>query len=424
MKKGAPTISKKRLLLEKNLKEVVKKVELGMTPLRVAELWIYGSFIRPKEEPGDVDLAVFFRPDEELDRKVSSIDDFLDHGVESNESLDKLVWDQAMKGRVDALVEALDGALGPDERYRPWLEMSRAEWVRSAKTFGVWVLRIEEHKIVKTMLLGKSKTIHIEPTEGIRPVAKRDEALAKRPYRLLWSETSTNVEENLGKMRTTAKEASDKELPRFLVMFDQFDAEYSMIAAGVAYILAEAKQGRDVTKPKESEIFEVTYNSPLLGSETKHLRAHQVSSPMEAGMVAWARKNGVDEDFIGAALSAHSYSLMQQFIPDRPARKRLPEPSTDVEELRSRSKDLTRKLPFARSLRSCLSNLADRDQFSADDPIVEAVFRAYVRTYMYLASDEVRSEVLRDLGLGHIVIPKRGDKGQPWERYGRPGEEL
>lgn len=427
MKKGGPTISKKRFLLEKNLRTVVKKAELEKMPLRIAEIWAYGSFIRPKEEPGDVDLAVFFRPDQELDQNVGSINDFLHHRVGwegSDEQLDKQVRNQAFEGKVDALVEALDRALGPDERYRRWLEISRADWVHGARNYGLWALTLEKYKIIKTMLLGKSKTIHIEPTLGIRPISERDEALAERPHRLVWSETSPDVDANLRLMWATAKEAADKELPRFLVQFDQLDAEYSMIAAGIAYVLAEVKQGRDVTRAKDSEMFDIKFADPHWGTETKRVETHRVSSPMEAGMVSWARKNGVDEDFIGAVLTAAAYSDTQQFIPDKPARLQLPKPSTDVEELRRRSKELTRKLPFARSLRSRMSNLGDRDQFSAQDPIVEAVYRAYVYTQMYLAPDEVRSEVLRDLGLGHIGIPKRSEKGDPFDRYGRPGEEL
>ena len=423
MKKGDSAQSKKRLLLEKNLRSVVKKTEFGGMPLRIAELWVFGSFIRPKEEPGDVDLVVFFRPDAELDLKAHLINEFLHHIVESDGRLRSLVWDQALRGKVDALVEALDRALGPDENYRPWLEMSRAEWVRSARTFGVWVLTIAKFKIIKTMLLGRSKTIHIEPTEGIKPIADKEEVLTKKPHRLLWSEASRDVDANLKLMRTMAQDASDKELPRFLVIFDQLDAEYSMVAAGVRYLLAEVKEGRDVTKPKESEIFDITYTDPSGWTEPKRLKTYKVDSPMEAGMVAWARKNEVNDDFIGAALTAYPYSFTQQFLPEKPARLPLPEATADVEELRSRSKALTLKLPFARTLRTCLSNLGDRDQFSADDPIVEAVYLAYVRTQMYLASDEVRADVLRDLGLGHIVIPKRSEKGQPLDRYGRPGEE-
>ena len=424
MNKGAPIRSKKRLLLERNLKLVVKKAELEKTPMRIAELWIYGSFIRPKEEPGDVDLAVFFRPDEELDQRVNSINNFLHDHSRFDSQLDRQFHDQAMDGRVDALVEALERALGPDERYRRWLEISRADWVHLVRTMGVWVLTLETNKIIKTMLLGRSKTIHIEPTEGIRPIAKRDEALAEKPHRLLWSESSPNVDENLRQMRTMAKEAADKELPRFMVQLDQLDAEYSMIAAGISFILAEVKRGRDVTTVKESEIFNITYSDPSWGTASKNQKIHKVNSPMEAGMVSWARKNHVGEDFIGAALTAAPYSYMQQFLPDKPARMPLPEVSTDVEVLRARSKDLTRKLPFARSLRGCMSSLGDRDQFSAQDPIVEAVYRAYAYTQMYLAPDEVRSQVLQDFGLGHIVIQKRSEKGQSIDRYARPGEEL
>jgi hypothetical protein len=67
LKKAEATPSKKRLLLEKNLKAVVKNVEMGKTPLRIAELWVYGSFIRPKEEPGDVEH--YATGDLETDRK-------------------------------------------------------------------------------------------------------------------------------------------------------------------------------------------------------------------------------------------------------------------------------------------------------------------------------------------------------------------
>ncbi|MBI3859314.1 MAG: hypothetical protein HY296_03610 [Thaumarchaeota archaeon] len=422
--KQEATLSKKRLLLEKNLKAVVKKVEMGKTPLRIAELWVYGSFIRPKEDPGDVDLVLFYRPDEELDRKVSSINEFLHHHVDSVEGFSKLVWNQEFEGQVDALVEALSTILGPDERYRPWLEPSRARWVHGVRSYGIWVLTLEMNRIVKSILLGKSRTIHIDPTLGIRSIAERDEALAERPHRMLWGESSPDVEANLRLMRTAAEEAADKELPRFLVQFDQLDAEYSMVKAGISYVLAEIKQGRDVTRAKDSEIFDIAYADPSWGREAKRLRTYKVNSPMEAGMVSWARKNGVDEDFIGAALSASPVAYMQQFLPDKPARVPLPEPSTDVEELRSRSKELTRKLPFARSLKSSMSNLGDRNEFSAEDPIAEAVYLAYVRTEMYLAPDEVRTEVLRDLGLSQIVIAKRSEKGQPFDRYGQPGEQL
>jgi hypothetical protein len=219
------------------------------------------------------------------------------------------------------------------------------------------------------------------------------------------------VDVNLRLMQEEAQEAADKELPRFQLQFDQLDAEYSMIAAGIAHVLDDMKQGRDVTKPEESETFEITYYDPSWGSEVKRQETHKISGPMEAGMVAWARKNGVDDDFIGAALSASSYSFTQQFLPEKPARTTLPRSSEDVEELRRRSKDLTRKLPFARSIRSCMSNLGDRGEFSAKDPVVGAVYRAYVYTQMYLAPDEVRTEVLQDLGLGHIVIPKLSEKG-------------
>jgi predicted nucleotidyltransferase len=135
LKKTETTPSKKRLLLEKNLKAVVKNVEMRKTPLRIAELWVYGSFIRPKEEPGDVDLEVFTRPDEELDEKMRLIQDFLH--FDSRRQLKETAWAEAKQGRVDALVEALDREFGHDERHRLWLETSRASWLYLARNMGV-----------------------------------------------------------------------------------------------------------------------------------------------------------------------------------------------------------------------------------------------------------------------------------------------
>lgn len=49
--------SKKRLSLIKSLKSIAKRLEPQTTPVHIAELWAYGSFIRPKEEPGDIARA-------------------------------------------------------------------------------------------------------------------------------------------------------------------------------------------------------------------------------------------------------------------------------------------------------------------------------------------------------------------------------
>jgi hypothetical protein len=221
-------------------------------------------------------------------------------------------------------------------------------------------------------------------------------------------------------MYEEAQEAADKELPRFQLQYDQLDAEYSMIAAGISYMLEQQKRGRDITEAQPAEIMEIEYVDPSWGGATRHLRTHKVGSAMEAGMVFWARENRVDADFIGAALSAYPSSLMKQYA-DKAARTPYAMTIADVEELRRRVKALTQKMPFACMLRDCLSSASKPSDLTAADPIVEAVFRAYINTQMYLATDELRREVLQDLGLGHIAIHKVSDKGVPWDRYRRPG---
>jgi len=272
---AAPVWTKKRRLLVKNLKSVVKRVELGITPVHITELWAYGSFIRTKDEPGDVDLAVFFGPDQELDEKVSRIQDLLVDNLDSHEQLRKMAWDEALKGRVDILVETLDRVFGRDERYRVWLEISRAGWVHEARSHGNWVMNIDVHKIVRTILLRKSKTIHIDSIGGIQPISQKEETLAKKPYRLVWSETARDVDTNIQLMYREAKEAADKELPRFQLQFDQLDAEYSMLTAGISYMLGQQKKGRDITKAQPAEIMEIVYANPSYGSTAKKIgRAH------------------------------------------------------------------------------------------------------------------------------------------------------
>jgi hypothetical protein len=130
----------------------------------------------------------------------------------------------------------------------------------------------------------------------------------------------------------------------------------------------------------------------------------------------------VNENFIASALQVSASSLFQEF-PDGPARTPVPANNFDVEELRVRNKALTHKMPFARTLRTCLSNMNSREefaQFAEADLILEAVYLAYVGTPFYLATDKLRSEVLQDLGLGHIRIPKWQNKGTPSDRYIRP----
>jgi len=48
-----------------------QKATTDLCPLRIAEVWVFGSFLRLKEEPGDVDLVVLYREDKEFDAKES-----------------------------------------------------------------------------------------------------------------------------------------------------------------------------------------------------------------------------------------------------------------------------------------------------------------------------------------------------------------
>lgn len=410
--------SKKRLSLIKSLKSIAKRIELQTTPVHIAELWAYGSFIRPKEEPGDIDLTVFYRPDEFLDRRVALIQDFLHNDSGANEGLRKAAWDQAFEGKVDLLVDELDRLFGPDKRHRIWLEASRAEWLRLARNMGIYSMSIETGKVVRTILLGRMRNVHIEPTIGFQPLSAKTETLSERPYGLLWSEDARDIDSNLRLISQAAREAADRELPRFIEQFDQLDAEYSMIRMGVAYVLDQQKKGRDISEVVPSEILDVVSNDDSAFAKGKHT----TGSVMEAGMVYWAREAHVNENFIASALTASSASYVKEF-PDGPARTPLPTNTFDVEELRARSKTLTRRLPFARTLRSCLSNIGGRDEFARfaeADPVVEAVYLAYVGTPFYLATHELRGEVLQDLGLGHIRIPTWQNKGPPADRYIRP----
>ncbi len=234
---SAAAWSKKRLSLVKSLKSIAKRLELEATPVHITELWAYGSFIRPKEEPGDIDLMVFYKPDEVLDQKVSRIRGFLHGNLGANHDLRKAAWNQTFEGKVDLLVDELDRLFGPDKRHRIWLEASRARWVQSARNYSVYVMSIDIDRVVRTVLLGRMRNIHIDPTNGIRPLAEKTETLSEKPHRLLWSEGARDIDSNLRLISQAAPEAADSELPRFVEQYDQLDAEYSMIRMGIAYVL-------------------------------------------------------------------------------------------------------------------------------------------------------------------------------------------
>ena len=411
------TWSKKRLSLIKSLKSIVNRLELETTPIHIAELWAYGSFIRPKEEPGDIDMMVFYKPDEVLDQKVNQIQEILHGGLDSNHELSEAAWKQAFEGKVDLLVDVLDQLFGSDKRHRIWLEASRAQWLSFARSYGVYSMSIDIHKVVKTVMLGRTRNVHIDPVDGIKSLAQKAEMLSKRPHRLLWSEDARDIDSNLRLISQVALEAADKELPRFIEQFDQLDAEYSMIRMGITYVLDQQKSGRDISKVAPSEVLEVVpIDDPRLLRRGKQTTTHSV---MEAGMVNWAREMHVNESFIASALTASPDSYVKEF-PEGPARAPLPTNNFDVEELRARNKALKRKMPFARTLRECFSTIGNHSEFAEADPIVEAVFLTYVGTPFYLATHELRGEVLQDLGLGHIRIPTWQTKGSSSDRYIRP----
>src|SRR5207249_8867699 len=56
--------------LNRKLQLVISKIANGLCPVHVAEIWIFGSTLRLKEEPEDIDLALFYNKDDELDKKV------------------------------------------------------------------------------------------------------------------------------------------------------------------------------------------------------------------------------------------------------------------------------------------------------------------------------------------------------------------
>jgi len=340
----------------------------------------------------------------------------LHEGMNANTEFKKLAWKQAFEGKVDLLVEALDRLFSQDQRHRLWLEISRAEWIHSAKSYGIYIASLDVTKIVRTILLGRSKTLHIDRM-SVKPIDEKAAMFSKRAYSLLWSEESRDLETNLELMWERASGASEKELSRFVEQFDQMDTEYTMIKMGVAYVLEQQKKGRNLKKLDPSEVFEVMSN----GLNFPHMSKYTTNSIMEAGMVNWAHATHVKDDFLAVALVIPPISNIIGF-PDGMVKTTPRTVNYDVEELRKRNKILILKLPFARTIRACLSSMSNQSDYAAPDPVVEAVFLAYIDTPMYLATDELRREVLKDLELGHIVIPKRMNKGTTLDRYQHPSE--
>lgn len=406
MKAEHQGMSARRRQLVDKLKVVTKTVAQNLTPVHITELWAYGSFIRPKEDPGDIDLAVFYTPEPVLDKKLRDVELLLHEVLPEHKSMWDTVWKEAFEGKVDTLVSILEHIIGPDERYRLWVEACRAGWVQRSRSYGYSNMSLDPYLITKRVLLGTQRSLHLDP-DAFKPITEKEKKLVEKPHVLLWSEAARNVDANVALIETQATAAAAKELPRFREQFDRQDAEYSLIRGGVAYLLEQQKAGRDLTIVDPSEVFEITRYGGF--KEKTH-------SIMEAGMLRAARQMGIKEAFAEAIITKHPRSYADE-LPDGTAREPPKATEMDVEALRAANKALTHKLPFAHMVKLWLTDMERSGAVSPKDSVAGAVFKAYLDTPVAMASDELRAEVLKELGLGHVKIKIVSTNGPTGDRY-------
>ncbi|MEM0448685.1 MAG: hypothetical protein QW520_02560 [Methanomassiliicoccales archaeon] len=64
--KGLLFLSKRRRWLYRKLVRIMSKVDEGCLPMSIREVYLFGGFLRNKEDPKDIDLLLIYDPDETL----------------------------------------------------------------------------------------------------------------------------------------------------------------------------------------------------------------------------------------------------------------------------------------------------------------------------------------------------------------------
>lgn len=247
-------MSKKRTLLRRNLKRVVRRIEEGVAPIRIVEVWAFGSFLRMKADPRDIDLVIFYKKDPILDEQVELFRQFI------------LNLNQTEKGceLLEEFVSNQDLASEFAKKSFPGLPVD--VWLRHIKASGSMrtYLSYYFHPTDTTRKVLKKGIRRIQIAE-IADIDKKDEVFSRmsaQSFKLVWSKDERDVDKNLQQLIDEQVAVTIAEMKNFAVQVERYKSYYYVLT-NVLKLVIEAIRSRK-SLPDNEELAE---RVRIVGSE-------------------------------------------------------------------------------------------------------------------------------------------------------------
>lgn len=369
-------------MLIKNLKRLVARIEEGITPLKIVEVWIFGSFLRMKPDPGDLDLILFYNKDPSFDNEVEKFRQLIIELGKNNDDI--------------KLLETLykDNKLACEKLGHIFPDLPVHIWIKHIKTTGPMKTYIPYNfnasDVTKKVLKNRMKHIQISQIEDINNKEKLFSTMTAKTFKLAWSINNRDIDLNLENISESSYEAITSEINNFLIQVNRYESYYHILKNTIKYINNNIQN----------------YNS-VLDNET---------------LIKYIKKVGNERNIKEQYLNWIIYQIIQSKYEEEPSLdtivtnidiqkgieniiddKNIFQLSVICEEMRSGIKRYQLKCKVAVILLKQIINPSeDYNIPPLEKRVLYAAFRAFSWIPMYEVNDEIKREVLIDTKLSHL----------------------
>jgi len=363
----------KRQTLERNLKLVVSRIEEGLTPIRISEVWGFGSFFRPKKKPGDIDTIIFYKTDPEFDKVVNRFSRLfrdLSKKEEGRKIIEDSISNQQHQSEVDV-----------------WMKYTKVSG-HMRTYYGDYHFNPVE--ITKKILLDGIRGIQIS---DIYPVQEKDAYLSTMPtqsFNLVWSEDERDVDQNLQQSPEEQVALILAEVKNFAIQVERYKSYYYVLSNVSKWVIENIQVNRRL--PDKDQ---VAKQVQILGSE------RGILDPYLKWIIRWTiYLDPVDVPSNNEKVTR--LDIDSEIAKIKDSVRDVSELGILCESMRGDIKEFQSRCAFARWL---LIKLIKTDMYYTP-PIEERVSRsvhwALRDVTMKRAKDDVKRRVLTDLGLDEI----------------------
>ena len=364
----------KRKTLERNLKRVVSRIEEGITPIRIVEVWGFGSFFRPKDEPEDFDTVIFYKEDPEFDKAVNRFSRLI-QDLNKTEEGRKIIEDSISNQPHPRLVDV-------------WMKYTKVSG-HMRTYYGDY--HFDSVKITRKVILEGIRGIQISE---IFPVEEKDNyfsSMSTQSLKLVWSEDERDVDKNLHQSTEEQVALTLAEMKNFAIQVERYKSYYDVL-----------------TNVLKCVIEKIQLHSSLTDEEQAAKRAHIVGS--ERGILEpylkWISnqiKGSGSADEPGPKEHVTSLDIDGEIDRIKDSVRDVSELGVICESMRGDIDEFRSRCTFAHRLLSILIDSSDQLYVPPiEERVSSDVHFALRNVPMKEAKDDVKRRVLTDLVLDDI----------------------